>query len=64
MQELWTGIKRFLVDEEGATATEYAVMLAAIILVALVTVFWLGGMVENGFNRVGAAISSAGGAGS
>jgi hypothetical protein len=25
MQELWTGIKRFLVEEEGATATEYAV---------------------------------------
>ena len=39
-------------DEEGATATEYAVMLVLIIVVALTTIFVLGEKVENGFNKV------------
>jgi len=61
MQELWTGIKRFLVDEEGATATEYAVMLALIILVALGAIIFLGERVRSGFSTVASAIQSAGG---
>lgn len=39
-------------DEEGATATEYAVMLVLIIVVALATIVFLGQKVEVGFNRV------------
>lgn len=60
MQELWTGIKRFLVDEEGATATEYAVMLVLIIVVALAAIVFLGEKVEEGFSLVGSALNSAG----
>ena len=46
-------------DEEGATATEYAVMLVLIIVVCLATIVFLGQKVENGFNRVASALNSA-----
>ena len=59
MKELWAGIKRFMRDEEGATATEYAVMLALIIVIALATIAYLGGKVEEGFNLVGQKLESA-----
>jgi pilus assembly protein Flp/PilA len=59
MQELWTGIKRFFVEEEGATATEYAVMLALIILVALAAIIFLGQQVRDGFSTVAEAIDNA-----
>ena len=46
-------------DEEGATATEYAVMLVLIIVVALATIIILGRKVENGFNQVAGALNNA-----
>jgi pilus assembly protein Flp/PilA len=61
MKELWAGIKSFMLDEEGATATEYAVMLALIILVALGAIIFLGNAVTNGFNSVADAIDTAAG---
>ena len=52
-------IFRFLKDEEGATATEYAVMLVLIIVVALATIIFLGEKVEEGFNKVATALENA-----
>ena len=52
-------IFRFLKDEEGATATEYAVMLVLIIVVALATIIFLGEKVEQGFNKVATALENA-----
>lgn len=49
----------FLRDEEGATATEYAVMLVLIIVVALATIIVLGQKVEKGFNQVAGALTNA-----
>jgi len=46
-------------DEEGATATEYAVMLVLIIVVALATIIFLGEKVEEGFNKVASALENA-----
>jgi pilus assembly protein Flp/PilA len=46
-------------DEEGATATEYAVMLVLIIVVALATIIFLGKKVEEGFNKVASALQNA-----
>jgi pilus assembly protein Flp/PilA len=63
MKELWAGIKSFMLDEEGATATEYAVMLALIILIALGAIIFLGQQVEIGFNSVATAIDNATGGG-
>ena len=59
MNELWAGIKSFMLDEEGATATEYAVMLALIILVALGAIIFLGNAVQSGFSAVATAIDDA-----
>jgi pilus assembly protein Flp/PilA len=42
-------IKRFWSEEEGATATEYAVMLALIIVVALGAISALGTKVSSTF---------------
>jgi len=37
-------------DEQGATATEYAIMLVLILLVAFATIVLLGQNVEKAFN--------------
>jgi len=46
-------------EEEGATATEYAVMLVLIIVVARATIIFLGEKVEEGFNKVATALENA-----
>lgn len=63
MKELWAGFRSFMLNEEGATATEYAVMLALIILIALAAIVFLGQQVKSGFSTVASAISSAAGGG-
>jgi pilus assembly protein Flp/PilA len=45
-------LKEFLVSEEGATATEYAVMLALIIIVAIAAITVLGNRVNNTFQNI------------
>jgi pilus assembly protein Flp/PilA len=49
-------VKAFLRDEEGATATEYAVMLALIIVIALGAISALGTKVSSTFAGVEAAL--------
>jgi pilus assembly protein Flp/PilA len=44
--------KAFLVNEDGPTATEYAVMLALIIIVALAAITLLGQRVSAIFSNV------------
>ena len=44
--------KDFLRSEDGPTATEYAVMLALIIVVSLATITSLGGTVKGVFQNV------------
>ena len=57
--------KRFIQEEEGATAVEYAVMIVLIVVVCLLTVKFLGSEVEAGFNTVGDQMNqAAGGSGS
>ncbi len=45
-------VKSFLVSEDGPTATEYAVMLALIIVVALTAISTLGTKVEGIFTDI------------
>lgn len=47
---------KFLRDEEGASATEYAVLIVLIIVVALAAIFALGGEVSQGFQKVADSI--------
>jgi pilus assembly protein Flp/PilA len=49
-------VKQFLVNEDGPTATEYAVMLALIIIVALTAISALGVKVSSIFTNVEAAL--------
>jgi len=51
--------KRFIQEEEGATAVEYAVMIVLIIVVCLATVAFLGKEVEKGFNKVATTLSTS-----
>jgi pilus assembly protein Flp/PilA len=54
-------LKRFLKSEDGPTATEYAVMLALIIVACIATVTMLGTTVDGLFAQVDAAVTGAGG---
>ena len=62
MKALVKRAKEFLVSEDGPTATEYAVMLALIIVVALGAISVLGTKVSTVFNNVKTSISNQGGA--
>ncbi len=57
MKELWEGIKSFILDEEGATAVEYGVLVALIIAICVVVIAVLGRRIESAFNAVNIAIS-------
>lgn len=50
----------FLVSEDGPTATEYAVMLALIIVVSVATIQTLGQSVNQTFSDVNDAIAGGG----
>ncbi len=54
--------KDFLVSEDGPTATEYAVMLALIIVVALGAISVLGTKVSTVFTNVKTSLEAQGGA--
>ncbi len=62
MKALVKRAKDFLVSEDGPTATEYAVMLALIIVVALGAISVLGTKVSTVFNNVKTSIEGQGGA--
>ena len=49
--------KKFIQDEEGATAVEYAVMIVLIIVVCLATITLLGGEIEEAFNTIATTLA-------
>jgi pilus assembly protein Flp/PilA len=49
--------KRFIQEEEGATAVEYAVMIVLIIVVCLGVITLLGGEVRDAFSTVANTLS-------
>jgi pilus assembly protein Flp/PilA len=51
--------KRFIQEEEGATAVEYAIMVALIGAVAIAAVTYLGQEVSAEFSEVGGLINAA-----
>jgi len=56
MSHLISQVKRFLASEDGPTATEYAVMLALIIVVALGAITALGSKVSTTFGNIATAL--------
>jgi pilus assembly protein Flp/PilA len=59
MRRLFSGAQRFLRDEDGPTAVEYAVMLALIIVVCIASITTLGTKAANTFSNV--ALNAAAG---
>jgi pilus assembly protein Flp/PilA len=56
MRELMQTLNRFLVQEDGPTAVEYAVMLALIIVVCIVAITTIGTRTNATFNVVGSEV--------
>jgi len=56
MVSMLNSVKRFLVSEDGPTATEYAVMLALIIVVCIGAISGIGTTVSNIFSNVDAGL--------
>ena len=55
----WSGAKSRLGDENGATAVEYALMVALIAVVIIAAVAFLGHAASNQFSTVGSAVDGA-----
>ena len=53
-------IQRFLSNEDGPTAVEYAVMLALIIVVCITAITTLGTNTNNTFSYVGNVVGGSG----
>ena len=58
MNAFLTRIRQFIQSEDGPTATEYAVMLALIIIIALGAITALGTKVSTVFTNVTSALPS------
>lgn len=63
MKSFLNRVKSFLRSEEGPTATEYAVMLALIIVVALSAITGIGQTVETIFTNINNTLPSGAGSG-
>ncbi len=59
MKKVLAGVRRFFAEEDGATAVEYAVMVALIVVVALTAIQTLGTQVRDTFDDVADEISNA-----
>ena len=60
MKALGHRVRDFLVSEDGPTATEYAVMLALIIVVCITAITTLGENVDTTFEAVNTGITGGG----
>ena len=59
MKNLMKKFINFMMDEEGATAVEYALMVALIAVVIISAVSFLGTSTSTKFSEVGSHIASA-----
>jgi pilus assembly protein Flp/PilA len=60
MNQLGHALVRFLKNEDGPTAVEYAVMLALIIVVCIAAITSLGQNANNTFSFVGTKLAGTG----
>jgi len=60
MTRFLTSVRRFLKDESGPTAVEYAVMLALIVVVCIAAITTLGSNASNTFSNVALNTAASG----
>jgi pilus assembly protein Flp/PilA len=61
MRDLFRSVVKFLREEDGPTAVEYAVMLALIIVVCIAAITTLGSNASQSFSYVASQIKPAAG---
>ena len=59
MQACFNAVKRFIKDEDGPTAVEYAVMLALIIVLCIVVIRQVGTSASRTFSTADSALTGA-----
>src|SRR3974390_2689052 len=59
MQNLLSGIKKFVWEEEGATMVEYALMLSLIAIVSIAAVALIGKNAKTLFNNIAGSITGS-----
>ena len=55
----WTDLRTRAAAEQGATAVEYALMVALIAAVIIIAVTFIGKSADSQFNKVGSAVNGA-----
>ncbi len=60
MQNLGQLLQRFITEEDGPTAVEYAVMLSLIIVVCIASITTLGTNANSTFQKVGSQLRKSG----
>jgi pilus assembly protein Flp/PilA len=61
MKKFLSSVTNFIREEEGASAVEYGILVAAIAAVIIVVTLIVGRQVENAFNRVCRALGAISG---
>jgi pilus assembly protein Flp/PilA len=56
---LWADLKERVSEDRGATAVEYALMVALIAVVVILAVTFLGESASDKFSQVGSAVNGA-----
>ena len=59
MKNMLCAVRKFLVNEDGPTAVEYAVMLALIVIVCLTAIRSIGTNANLAFQKVGTQLQTA-----
>jgi len=59
MEKLVLATRRFLRDEEGATAVEYGIMVSLIAVVIIAAVAVIGDKIEDAFQKVANCVTNA-----
>jgi len=55
----WSGVRSRALEERGATAVEYALMVALIAIVIVAAVAFLGKAASNKFSTIGSGVNNA-----
>lgn len=59
MSVVFSMVRRFLLEDDGPTAVEYAVMLALIVVVCLSAVSAIGTNARSSFQRVASSLAAS-----
>lgn len=58
MKNFYSSIRKFVKDEEGATAVEYGMMVGLIAVAIILTVFAIGEQLNDLFERISTCITA------